>query len=468
MTAKTKFAISTLVSVALALGGFLFILMISHQNNHKWDLTQGQRFSLSPQSLQVVRELHEPVQILVFLAETDDRGRQQATELLDNYKAAAPQKFSYQLVDPKKSPLVARKHDVRMPGQVVLLAGAKTQRVTAVAEEELTNALLKLSDLAQKKVYFVSGHGERISQGEEAGAISRFRAALAKEGFEGADLNLIQQKAVPGDAAVLVLAGPTTEMLPPEQQALKNWLGKGGSLLVMLELETGQKYDWLLKDYFVKSPSAAIVDEQSQLFGTQPVNVIALEYAADHPVTRNFKINTVFPLTRPVEPVAQGLPQGAAVIPLVFTLPSALTVAPEELETLQSTGRIHADRILHSGRVSLAVASAFPVSATPTASPSPAGSPAPAGKKTRLVVVGDADFASNEVFEALGNKDLALNMLNWLTESEDRITIRPKDESGQPLVLSQTQTYQVKILLILAIPAAVLLAGFMTTFRRRG
>jgi len=82
--------------------------------------------------------------------------------------------------------------------------------------------------------------------------------------------------------------------------------------------------------------------------------------------------------------------------------------------------------------------------------------------------VGDADFASNEVFEALGNKDLALNMLNWLTESEDRITIRPKDESGQPLVLSQTQTYQVKILLILAIPAAVLLAGFMTTFRRRG
>lgn len=470
MTAKTRFAISTLVSVVLALGMFLLVLLISHENNHKWDLTRSQRHSLSEQSLQVVRDLKEPVEALAFLAQTDDAGRAEATEILENYRAAGPEKFKYRIVDPKKSPLVAKEHDVRMPGQVVFVAGKQTERATAVAEEELTNALLKLSDLGEKKVYFLTGHGERPGAGNESLDLTKFRTALAGEGFQGHDLNLSQQKTIPADAAVVVLAGPTTAMLPAEQEALRSWLRKGGRLLLMLELESGDKYDALLKEYFVKAPDEAIIDEASQLFGTQPVYAVGVGYAGDHPISRNFRLNTIFHLARPVDPVAEGLPQGAVVKALAYTGPTAFTIPASDLAGQQNV-EIRSDRLIRKGgQIPLAVAATLPAPeaspAAPAASPSPAA--APAKPETRVLVVGDVDFASNELFDALGNKDLAMNMLNWLTESENRITIRPRDEAKQPLVLSQTQASQMKVLLILAIPLAVLLVGFLTAFRRRG
>ncbi len=482
MTAKTKFAISTVVSAVLALGIFLFILLISHQNNHKWDLTLSQRFSLSPQSVQVVRGLQTPVQAVVFLLETDNAGRQKAEDLLGNYKAADPGRFSFRIVDPEKNPTEADKYDVSMTGQCVLVAGAKTQRVGAMGEEELTNALLKLSELANKKVYFLTGHGERVSQGNDPNAVSRFRGALAADGFEGADLSIYQQKSIPADAAVLVMAGPTNEMLPAEQQILKSWLEKGGRLLLTLEKESGDKYDWLLKERFISSPTSVVVDQASALMGTEPVNIVVQQYAMDHAITQDFKqVTTVFPVARLVEPSvdAKDLPKGVSVNSLVYALPSAFAVPAEALQGLLRTGQINREQVLptRGGRVSLAVAGLYPSTASAAgATPSPAAAtpkvgPSPAAATTgeaRLVVVGDSDFASNRAFLTGGNKDLALNMLNWLTGSENRITIRPKDEATQPLILSQTQSNQIKILLILAIPLAVLLAGFLTAFRRRG
>lgn len=467
MTAKTRFAISTLISVVLALAIFLVVLMISRQNNHKWDLTRNQRFSLSQQSLDVVRDLKEPVEALAFLAETDDAGRQAASELLGNYKSAAPEKFSFQLVDPRKSPLLARKHEVRMPGQVILVSGAQTQRSTAVAEEELTNALLRLSDLTEKKVYFLSGHGERAIQGNDPNCLARFQGGLAAEGFTGASLNLLETKQVPSDASILVLAGPTRQMLPAEQQILKAWLDQGGRLLLTLELETGGHLDWLLKEYGIQSPAEAILDEQAQMFGTEPVYAVALAYAADHPITRNFGLNTLFRLARPVEPVSEGQPEGASILPLAHTGPYAFSIPADDLVGKDRV-EIRSDRVIRKGSIPLAVAGTFPKGAAPAANPASETAPEPSRPEARIVVVGDTDFVSNELFEVLGNKDLAMNMLNWLTESEDRITIRPKDEASQPLMLSQTQTSQIKVLLILAIPLAVLLTGFLMAFRRRG
>lgn len=467
MTAKTRFAISTILSVLLALGIFLVVLMISRQNNHKWDLTRNQRFSLSQQSLDVVRDLKEPVEALAFLAETDDASRQAANELLGNYKLAAPEKFSFQLVDPRKSPLLARKHDVRMPGQVILVSGSQTQRSTAVAEEELTNALLRLSDQAEKKVYFLSGHGERAIEGSDPEALARFQGGLAAEGFKGSALNLLQAKQVPADASVVVLAGPTRQMLPAEQQTLKAWLQNGGRLLATLELETGDHLDWLLKDHGIKSPAEAILDEQAQMFGTEPVYAVALAYAADHPITRNFGLNTLFRLARPVEVNPEATPQGASLLPLAHTGPYAFSVPAADLLGKERV-EIRSDRVVRKGSIPLAVAGTFPAGPAPAASPSPQGAAEPSRPEARIVVVGDTDFVSNELFEVLGNKDLAMNMLNWLTESENRITIRPKDEGTQPLLLSQTQTSQIKVLLILAIPLAVMLTGFLMAFRRRG
>ena len=78
------------------------------------------------------------------------------------------------------------------------------------------------------------------------------------------------------------------------------------------------------------------------------------------------------------------------------------------------------------GPVSLAVAVSAPVGgATPPPAPD---APADRAKpETRLVVVGDSDFASNAYLGVAGNRDLFLNIVNWLAQQENLIAIRPRD-----------------------------------------
>ena len=48
-------------------------------------------------------------------------------------------------------------------------------------------------------------------------------------------LPLIQQKEVPDDATVVVIAGPTTDFLQPEIDAMKRYVAKGGKVLALID-----------------------------------------------------------------------------------------------------------------------------------------------------------------------------------------------------------------------------------------
>ena len=98
--AKLKFAVSTVISVFAAFAIFLVVLMIAQKNHHTFDLTRDKRFTISPQSVQVVKDLPQKVQALAFLLTLDADGRKRAEELLNQYQQAGAEKFSYKIVDP--------------------------------------------------------------------------------------------------------------------------------------------------------------------------------------------------------------------------------------------------------------------------------------------------------------------------------------------------------------------------------
>lgn len=467
MTAKAKFAVSTVVGVVLALAMFMLVLAISHNNNMKWDLTKNKRYSLSEQSVKLVAEMKAPVEALAFLAESDEERRMQVGELLDNYESAGGGKFKYQIIDPLKRPSIAQQNDVKGPGTLVLKSGERTQRVMDLTEQDITNALLKLQDIKEKKLYFLTGHGERPTDNEPL-SLGNFRRALAEEGFVAADLNLLTQKTVPTDAALLILAGPRRTMPAPEQDALKSYLKSGGRLLLLLDLQSKGEYDWLLKELHVQVPYEAVIGVS--LGGSDPLFAASDKYSTSNPITRDLQeknLATIFgPLARPVQP-AEKPPTGVTVEWLVQS-PELRVIPGSELgKTLDE-----AFKAATSGVRTLAVAGTYPASAAPAASPSPeqtpAAAPSPDAKaNTKAVVVGDVGFMSNQFYELGGNRDLALNILNWLADSENRISIRPKDQDSQPLALQGPMRSQMWLLLVVAIPLAVLLAGFLTAFRRR-
>jgi len=83
------------------------------------------------------------------------------------------------------------------------------------------------------------------------------------------------------------------------------------------------------------------------------------------------------------------------------------------------------------------------------------------------VVFGDSDFAANATLSIQGNRDLFMNIVGWLSQQENLISIRPKPPSDSRLTITQRQATAVLWMSLLAIPAVVFGTGVYTWWRKR-
>ena len=90
--------------------------------------------------------------------------------------------------------------------------------------------------------------------------------------------------------------------------------------------------------------------------------------------------------------------------------------------------------------------------------PTPAANE-PAKKTTRLVVIGDVVFATNNALNLEGNRDFLVNSVNWLAEEEDLISVRAKAPADNRLVLTGGQSSLVLYSSVFLLPLAVLGVG---------
>jgi hypothetical protein len=91
----------------------------------------------------------------------------------------------------------------------------------------------------------------------------------------------------------------------------------------------------------------------------------------------------------------------------------------------------------------------------------------PTEETDRLVVVGDSDFASNGLVELPGNQDFLLNCVSWLTGKAEDIGIRPRNPELAGLSLEARQMKAMIWVVLVALPAAVILAGCVVWWLRR-
>ena len=366
---------------------------------------------------------------------------------------------------------------MRQAGALIVESGNRKGRALSIDETQITNALLGLSDTVTKKVYFLTGHGEigafsTNSEQRTSGLpnMSKFRADLTEEGYMGADLNLVASKSIPADAAIIVIPGPVTELMPAEQKLLEDWLAKGGRLMLMMELSTADKYASFLDKYGFNCGDELIIDEMAQLAGTEMVYSIGMQYNQECSAVKDFALPTLFKLARPVE-MGKNVPAGAKITTVVATGPNAFTIKASDLRN-KTKMDVTKDSILRTGAMPLVAVGTYPVAEANKDKKAEANKDSKEDTKEknpqgRIVVVGDGEFACNELYASAGNRDFVLNLMNWLAESEDKITIRPKDNNSQPIMLTEQQAYRIKALLVFAIPLGVLITGIINSRRRR-
>jgi ABC-type uncharacterized transport system involved in gliding motility auxiliary subunit len=88
-------------------------------------------------------------------------------------------------------------------------------------------------------------------------------------------------------------------------------------------------------------------------------------------------------------------------------------------------------------------------------------------KEGRFVVVGSSNWVVNNIVRFNGNRDLFLNMMNWLSSDEDLISIRPKDPDDRRLNISQRQMNTLFYSSMIFLPLIVVASGFAVWWRRR-
>jgi ABC-type uncharacterized transport system involved in gliding motility auxiliary subunit len=89
------------------------------------------------------------------------------------------------------------------------------------------------------------------------------------------------------------------------------------------------------------------------------------------------------------------------------------------------------------------------------------------GKDGRFVVVGCSAWASNSAIRFVGNRDLFLNIMSWLSNDEDLISIRPKDPVDKRLQITGSQLMLLRMVSQFLIPLAVIMAGILVWLKRR-
>ncbi|WP_017651166.1 GldG family protein [Fortiea contorta] len=471
---STQASTNALIAIVAVLTILGLINFLGTRYHLRTDLTETQLFTLAPQSRELVQALPQPVKVWVF----DVTQNIQDRELLENYRRQSP-KFKFEYIDPQARPGLAEKFGVKDYGEVYLESADKKQLVQVVNENErlsevkLTNRLQQLTSTGTAKVYFLQGHGEHQLTAAEGG-MSQAVQGLSDKNYTASALNLAQKSKVPDDAAVLVVAGAKRELFDGEVKALQDYLNRGGNLLLMIDPNTNPKLDTLLQAWGIRLDNRLAVDVSGGV-GLGPAVPLVTDYG-QHPITKDFGNGISFyRLARPLEvtPV-----NGVQATPLLRTKPYPSSWAESDLQSEKL--EFNPDQDL-KGPLTLGVALTRKIAApsNPTPATSPIPTPLPTSlteekksakpvTESRLVVLGNSDFATDGLFQKQLNGDVFLNSVTWLSQQDlQPLSIRPKEAKNRRINLTTAQANLLTLSSLLVLPLIGLAAGAIIWWQRR-
>jgi len=450
---QAKFAAYATVYILVILAVIVLANFFANRYNKSYDATANKRFTLSDQTKKVVGDLKQDVTISYF---DRSNGMQNAKDLLDRYHNLSP-KLHIQYVDLLKNPTLARAQNVTREGEAVIAVGSRREDAKTFDEEGVTGALIRALKGGEREVCVVSGHGEhRLDDSSQSDGFSGFQTIIQRDNYKVQSVNLQQKAEVPADCTMLVVAGPTGDYIQPEVDAIKKYVEGGGRALFMLDpplqlgrrqISDNQALSSLLDSWGVTPDKDLLLDESaaSQLLGGGPEAPVILQYDS-HPIVNDLtNISTAFPLSRSLETKNTD----KTTITKLFST-SADSFATSDLAS--SEIRINPAKDKH-GPFTLAVAGTYT-----GAKPSDSG---------RFVVVGNSSWASNQALGFSGNRNLLLNMINWLSSDEDLISIRPVQPEDRRITLNRQQFAIVRSVSQFILPLFVIAIGLMVWLKRR-
>ena len=453
---QTKYGAYLTLYLIIIIGVLGVANWLASTHDKSVDTTSNKRYSLSDQTKKVVQNLKSDVKIEYF---DQQKNFGTAKDLLDRYNNLSS-KMHVEYVDPDKKPAQAKSMGVKSYGSTFILANGKTEEAKSVTEEEVTGALVRALKGGQRTVCFVTGSGEHsFDNPSDRAGYSNAKEALEKNNYKTKSVSLLtgaeagKAPEVPADCTVLVIGGPKYDYQQPAVDAIKKYVENGGHALLLLdpptslgreEVSPNAALAKMLEGWGVTLQNDLALDTSGigQIFGLNEVVPLVTNYES-HAIVRDMKeVATAFPLARTME-VKSG--DKTSVEKLFST--SENSYATTSLKSEQIRIDTKKDK---KGPLTLAAAGTY-------------------SGKGRFVVVGSSSWVANNFLRFNGNRDLFLNMMNWLSADEDLISIRPKEPADQQVNVQKLGQSISRIFFasIVVMPLIVIASGVAVWWRRR-
>jgi len=448
---STQLGLNSVFMGVLFVAILVIINFIIAQHEVRIDLSAQSAFTLSPQTLSVLKGIKHEVKISGFFQERSNKVGA-AKDIFENYRHQSSQ-VKYELIDPDKKPAVAKQYGVTEYDTVVVESNGQSAMIKEISEQELTSAFIRVSRESKKQLYFIEGHGEHSIDDTDRRGYAFIKTALEGQGFAVSKLVLLSEKAIPEDATLVIIGGPETEYAQEEQTLLRDYLARDGQIFALLDPMTKNNLDGFFAEWGVLLEHELILDPTSGLGPAIPV--VGPSGYLSHDITKNFALATFYSLAQSVAFDPQHAEQ--------FRFDSFVQTSARSYATKALTPPISIDPE-RDRQGPIVIGGVF----SKNANKEMEDPDAVAVRKMRLVVMGDSDFAANELVRSVGNGDLFQNVISWLAQEDDLVSIRPKESTMGTLLLAKPQQDMIFYVSVLILPLGILFSGiFISRMRRR-
>jgi ABC-type uncharacterized transport system involved in gliding motility auxiliary subunit len=450
---QARYGSNALIFTLAFLGILSVINFLIYKNPVRWDLTEDKLYSLSPETLRILDELPDDVMIRGFYTPSYSSARENIRPLLDQYRVNSDNKLDFEFIDPEESPFVAQQYNVIRDGSLVVTLGEDSEVVEYASEEKITEALLRVINPQERKVYFLTGHGEREIEIYEDYGFSQVSRSLISKNYYVGTLNLLVEGSIPEDATVLLTAGPMATLLEDEINLISDYIDQGGAFVVLFE-PLGRTQE--------EHEADPLISYLKTRWGIDPLNNFVIDTSTNfpyyafssvpytsHPITEELgNLVSYFPTVRSLKTLDL---EETSILRTEIVFTGDRSWGETDFEAIQNQMSLdYNEDIEELGPLPLVI------------------SAEDESHDSRIVVFGDSDFASNAYFFDLGNGDLLLNSIDWAAGEEQLISLTPKETTARYVLPPSTQVTGIVFLItIILIPGIVIVMGVTTWWQRR-
>ena len=442
--------------------GILFLINLFVSNyDYKWDLTKDKRYSISDESKTYLNKIKKNIKILVFLYGDPPL---EIKNVLDNYKSNCSS-LTIEYVDPDQNPGLANKYNsvdrTIANGSVIIESGKKwrmldmqefssqdyqTGTIISMIEQKITGAISYVTEEKDIFIYFLEGHGETLID-----SFTTLKTTLDDANYTAKELNLLSLNEIPKDATMVVSLSSKKDISSNEKVILEKYLENGGKLFVSLEPTINLlNLSSVLEKYNIGIDNNYIIENNNQkVIYNHPLNL--KPDIQNTEITRSLlskNLNVVLPGARSLH-IIKNSQSDLIVNSLLKTSENSWG----ETNFTNNSPKNDANDII--GPLTVALSSEKAITNTDL--------------KTKIIVFGDSEFMADQVIKevgAVGNVDLFMNTINWLSEIKDAINISSKALTTDTFFPTESQVRIILIIIIL-IPLFSICFGTIIWFKRR-